>query len=274
MTNTEQDDESGRAASEQERWSTLEELDAWLRVPMLGLSFVWLVLVLAELAWGASRTLETFGTVIWLAFLAEFALRFALAPRKLAFLKRNWLSIIALVAPAFRLLRAFRILRFARATRGLRLIRIVGTANRGMNALRASLKRRGLGYVIGTTSLVTLLGAGGMLAFEPATEVEGGFATYADALWWTGMLITTMGSDFWPQTVEGWILCFLLALYGFAVFGYITASFASFFVGRDAAAQDAEIVGAQDIAALRQEMAALRATLAAGRPAAHAGEIL
>ena len=28
-----------------------------------------------------------------------------------------------------------------------------------------------------------------------------------------------------------------LSLYGFAVFGYITASFASFFVGRDAAAE-------------------------------------
>ena len=115
-------------------------------------------------------------------------------------------------------------------------MRIVGTANRGMNALRASLKRRGLGYLLALTALVALLGAGGMLAFEPAREVEGGFGDYGEALWWTGMLLTSLGSEYWPRTVEGRLLCFLLSLYGFAVFGYITASFASFFVGRDAAA--------------------------------------
>ncbi len=67
-----------------------------------------------------------------------------------------------------------------------------------------------------------------MLAFEAAAEIEGGFTSYADALWWTAMLLTSMGSEFWPKSPEGRILCLLLAFYGFAVFGYITASFASF----------------------------------------------
>jgi voltage-gated potassium channel len=248
-----------------ERWSTLESLDDWLRTPMLLLSFLWLVLVVVELVWGSSYALETFGAAIWVAFLVEFAVRFALAPEKVTFLSRNWLTVIALIVPAFRLFRAFRILRFARAARGLRLVRIVGTANRGMNALRASLSRRGLGYVSGLTVLVALLGAGGMLAFEPAAEVEGGFESYADALWWTGMILATMGSEFWPRTPEGRILCFLLALYGFAVFGYITASFASFFVGRDAASEAGEVAGTGDMAALRSEIAALRHEIQRGR---------
>lgn len=247
-----------------ERWNTLEELDGWLRTPMLVLSFLWLLLVVVELIWGTFDILEMFGTAIWVAFLIEFAVRFTLAPEKTAFLSRNWLTIIALVVPAFRLLRAFRILRVARTARGLRLVRIVGTANRGMNALRASLSRRGLGYVTGLTLLVALLGAGGMLAFESASQVEGGFGSYADALWWTGMLLATMGSEFWPRTPEGRILCFLLALYGFAVFGYITASFASFFVGRDAASEQGEVAGAKEIAALRAEIAALRRDLQQG----------
>lgn len=197
---------------------------------MLVLSFVWLVLVLVELAWGTSRLMEVFGTAIWIAFIVEFALRLTLAPEKLAFLSRNWLTVVALIVPALRLLRGMRLLRVTRVVRGARLVRIVGTANRSMNALRASLRRRGLGYVLAATVLVTLLGAGGMLAFEPAVEVKGGFATYMEALWWTGMIIVTMGSQYWPQTAEGRILCFLLAVYGFTVFGYITASFASFFV--------------------------------------------
>ena len=247
---------------EPDRLTALEQLDAWLQTPMLLLSFVWLAFLIIELVWGSSRLLEVFGTAIWIIFILEFSLRVALAPRKGEFLKANWLSMLALLVPAFRLLRAFRVLRLARATRGVRLVRIVSTANRGMNALRASLGRRGLGYVLSLTALVALLGAGGMLAFEPASEVENGLTGYGEALWWTGMLLTTMGSQYWPQTDEGRFLCFLLSLYGFAVFGYITASFASFFVGRDASAPEAEVVGAADVAALRAEIALLRQELA------------
>jgi voltage-gated potassium channel len=247
------------------RWSVLHDLEDWLQTPMMVLSFVWLLLVILALVWGSTRMLEVFGTAIWITFIVEFTLRFALAPRKGTFLRRNWLTVIALIVPAFRLLRGLRILKISRAVRGFRLVRIVGTANRGMNALRASLSRRGLGYVIGLTVLIALLGAGGMLAFEPAAEVEGGFASYADALWWTGMLLTTMGSEFWPKSLEGRILCFLLSLYGFAVFGYITASFASFFVERDAASPETDTASSGDLAALRAEIAALRADLAAGQ---------
>jgi voltage-gated potassium channel len=61
----------------------------------------------------------------------------------------------------------------------------------------------------------------------------------------------------------------MLSLYGFAVFGYITASFASFFVERDAAAPASATAGGAELSALRDEIAALRTELAghkAGRP--------
>jgi voltage-gated potassium channel len=205
-----------------ERWAVLHDLEDWLQTPMVLLSFSWLVLVMVEIVWGSTRLLEVFGTIIWIVFIFEFALRLSLAPNKTVFFRRNWITVVALAVPAFRRFRALRFIRAARAVRGLRLVRIVGTANRGMNALRTSLGRRGLGYILGATVLIVFLGAAGMLAFEPAAEIEGGFRSYGDALWWTAMLLTTMGSQYWPQTGEGRILCFLLALYGFAVFGYIT----------------------------------------------------
>lgn len=263
MTNPDRD--AGITAStppRDERWEALDALDAWLRAPMLGLSFAWLLLVLWELARGSSALLETFGTAIWGVFIIEFALRFTLAPEKLPFLRRNWLTIIALVIPALRLLRGFRLLRMARALRGVRLVRIVGTANRSMNALRVTLARRGFVYVLGLTVLVTLLGAAGILSFEPAAEVEGGFASYWDALWWTAMLVSTIGSAFWPVTLEGRILCFLLSVYGLAVFGYITASFASFFIGRDSEPRED---ASAEMARLSADITALRAELARGR---------
>jgi len=224
-------------AGPEERRDVLLHLEAWLSTPMLVLSVVWLGLLMAELAWETSWLLTAAGTVIWIIFIAEFVLRFALAPRKLLFLRQNWLSIIALLAPAFRLLQGFRVLRYARAARGVRLVRVVGSANRGMNALRATMHRRGLGYVLTLTGLVNLLGAGGMYAFERAPETPDGFTSFGDALWWTSMLLSTMGSAYWPVTAEGRVLCLLLAVYAFAVFGYITAAFASFFVGRDAEAR-------------------------------------
>jgi voltage-gated potassium channel len=244
-----------------ERWETLEQLDEWLRTSMLLLSVAWLAIVLVELLWGGSRLLEIFGTAIWIIFILEFLVRFALAPEKLPFLRRNWLTILSLAVPAFRLLRGLKFLQAARALRSARLIRIVGTANRSMNALKATLRRRRFGYVVGLTALVVALGAAGMLSFEPAEQVEGGFTSYGDALWWTGMLVSTIGSAFWPATTEGRILCFLLSLYGLAVFGYITASFASFFIGRDAGG-DGEVAGSAEISALRAEIAALRLDLA------------
>ena len=246
------------------RGEILQELEEWIETPMLLLSFLWLVLVLVELVWGAAEMLEVFGTAIWIVFILEFSLRVAVAPDKLGFVRNNWLTLISLIIPAFRILRAFRVVRLARAARGMRLVRVIGTANRGMKALRSSMRRRGLGYVLALSVLVTVLGAGGMLAFEPADESGGGFTGYIDALWWTAMLLTSIGSDYWPRSPEGRMLCFLLSLYGLAVFGYITASFASFFIGRDAEAADAELPGTADLAQIRAELQALRADLRPG----------
>lgn len=249
-------------ASAAERWNVLEDLDDWLRIPMALLSLAWLLIVVAELAWGENDLLETFGLVIWVTFLAEFAIRFLLAPEKMPFLRRNWLTVLALALPALRVFRAMRFIRAARALRGARLVRIVGTANRSMKALRTTLRRRQFGYVAGLTMLIISLGAAGMVSFEPAGEVKGGFASYGHALWWTAMLVTSIGSDFWPLTTEGRILALLLSVYGLAVFGYITASFASFFVGRDAEEPGAAVAGSGDIARLAEEIRQLRLQLA------------
>lgn len=245
-----------------ERWAALRELDEWVRGPMLLLSLAWLLLVIVELVRGTSQLLESFGIAIWIVFIAEFALRFTLAPAKAVFLRENWLTVIALVVPALRLLRGFAILRAARALRGFRLVRVVGTANRGMNALRRTLRRRQFGYVLALTVVVLLLGAAAMLSFEPESEVDGGFTSYGHALWWTGMLIASIGTEFWPVTTEGRLLSVLLSLYGLAVFGYVTAAFASFFVGRDAQAPDGEVAGTSDLAELRTEIRMLREALA------------
>jgi voltage-gated potassium channel len=227
---------------ESERNEVLRQLEEWLEMPMLLLGLGWLVLVVLEFTVGLSPLLERVNTVIWVIFVLDFALRFTLAPRKGEYLKSNWLTALSLFLPALRLLRIarlVRLLRVARVARGLRLVRVVGSLNRGMRALGRSMGRRGFGYVLALTLLVTVVGAAGMFAFENEVPGEGGLHTYGNALWWTAMLMTTMGSDYWPQTPEGRILALILAIYAFAVFGYVTATLASFFIGRDAESEGA-----------------------------------
>ena len=249
-------------ASARLRWRLLRDLDEWLTAPMVILALVWLGIVVWELVSGTSALLETIGTAIWIIFIIEFGVRFSLAPEKHAFLKSNWLTLVALAVPALRIFRALRIVRVARGLRGIRLVRIVGTANRSMRALRVTLVRRGFGYVGGLTLLVAALGAAGMLNFENSGEVEQGLTSYGHALWWTGMLIASLGTDFWPQTTEGRVLAMLLSLYGLAVFGYITATLASYFIGRDAQQPAGPLAGQADLGRLLKEVRQLRLELA------------
>ncbi|HSA99368.1 MAG TPA: ion transporter [Anaerolineales bacterium] len=244
---------------DRERYELLQRLADWLETPMLILAFVWLALLVGELIWGESLAFEIIGTTIWVIFILNFVVEFILAPRKTAYLKSNWLTAVSLLVPALRIFRIFRVVRLLRLTRvgrGLRLFRVVSSLNRGMRALAANLQRRGFSYVIALTVLVVFAGAAGMYAFE--SEVPGGLNNYGEALWWTAMVLTTMGSQYWPQTFEGRVLCFFLALYAFAVFGYVTATLATFFVGRDAEDSEAELAGSDELAALRNELRALR----------------
>lgn len=261
VSNSEKQDKAAPAeeAVKKERYELLQRLEDLLETPMLILAFLWLALLVVELIWGESRPFEIIGTIIWVIFILDFAVKFALAPHKSAYLKQNWLIALSLLVPAlrlFRIVRAFRLFQLARVGRGLRLFRLVSSLNRGMRALRASLSRRGFGYVIALTILVTFAGAAGVYAFESGTP--GGIESYGEALWWTAMVLTTMGSQYWPETVEGRILCVFLALYAFAVFGYVTATLATFFVGRDAENDEAELAGAKQLAALREDVIALR----------------
>lgn len=247
--------------TEAERESALHQLEDLLETPMVVLGFVWLLLLVVELVRGAGPVLQALGTAIWVAFVLDFALRLALAPDRSRYLRRNALTAISLFLPAVRVLRIARLARAARtarAVRGLRLARLVTSLNRGMRALRATMSRRGLAYVLALTVVVVFAGAAGMYALEPPDAEGGGFRSYGDALWWTAMIVTTMGSELWPRTVEARILCLFLAIYAFAIFGYVTAAIASFFVGRDAEDERGELVGAAALERLRAEIEALR----------------
>jgi voltage-gated potassium channel len=219
-----------------ERWKLTARLVRLLERPMLVLSAVWSVLIVIEFTRGLTPALARVSDAIWATFVVQFVVEFVTAPAKRVYLRKRWITALSLALPAVRLLRLARIARVARVAsgaRGLRLARLLGAINRSMRTLALTFRRRGAGYVAGLTVLVAITGAAGMYRLELDAPGGPGFADYGTALWWTAMLLTTMGSEYWPRTAEGRILCLLLALYAFAVFGYVTAAIAAYFVGRD-----------------------------------------
>lgn len=233
-----------------ERHKLLVQLDNILEGPMIALGFVWLVFIIIELTSGLNKTLEKISIFIWIIFIAHFILTFIIAPVKRTFLKKNILTIISLIVPAFRVL---RILRLARLLRGARLVKVVGSLNRGMRSLAATMNQRGFGYMLVLSIFVVFGGAAGMYAFE---KNEGHLNTYGEALWWTGIMAITVGSDYWPKTTESRILCFAIALYGFAVLGYFTATLATFFIGKDQKKNDS-----LDVPALKNDLSEIKKLL-------------
>lgn len=238
-----------------ERKRLLRSVERILEGPMILLGFVWLVLLVIELVWGIHKMLGYISLGIWGIFIIDFLIKFILAPEKRAFLKKNWLTAVSLFIPALRVFRIFRFVRLLRGLRGIRLVRIISSLNRSMRSLGKTMERRAFGFVMITILIVTFAGAAGMFALENPNP---GFTSYGLALWWTAMRVITAGNEFSPMTTEGRGLGFLIAVFGFSIFGYVTATFASYFIGRDAEEKDAPVAGSKEIEELRTEIIALR----------------
>lgn len=250
---------AGPAASlPRERWRLLVYLVRTLEPVMAVLGLIWLILLVVEFTRGSSPALAKANHAIWAAFILDFALEFTIAPQKRLYLRRHWLTVVALALPAARLARVVRVARLLRSLRGIRLLRTITALNRAIASLRATMQRRGFAYVLAMTCVVTLGGAAGIYAFERDLPDPAGLHDFGTALWWTAMIMTTMGSAYWPQTTEGRVLCVLLALYAFAVFGYVTATLATYFVNQDAEDSRSAIAGERPLEEIRKEIAELR----------------
>jgi voltage-gated potassium channel len=236
-----------QASVRRERLSLLEQVKGALDGPMILLSAAWIALLVAELVVGLPRSLEVAVWVIWVIFVIDFLVEFTIAPLKLKYLRSQWLTVLSLVLPAFRIFRLAAGLRFLATLRFVRtvgLLRLVTSINRGLSSLRLTAARRGVPYVFAASALVLVVGGAGMAYFETSGSLSIAGATretssplqdYGDALWWTAYAMTT-GAPREAATSEGKLLGWLLSLYGLVIFGYLTATLASHFVGRDRAA--------------------------------------
>ncbi|MHB9134622.1 MAG: ion transporter [Armatimonadota bacterium] len=167
--------------------------------------------------------------LIWVIFILQFAVMFSLAPNKGRYLRRNWLTVVSLLIPY---LRIFRIVRAFKAIRLLTVARLVTLTNRALRQLGLVLQARRILFVAFSTIIVDFISAAGMYFLErgaPGTAID----SFGTALWFTTRSVMNADVPIAPVTPEGRFLGVLISLYGFAIFGIITAALASLFIHND-----------------------------------------
>jgi hypothetical protein len=81
--------------------------------------------VIIEIVYDTSPVLSGVGSGIWILFIFYFALRLTIVANRMAFLKKNWLFILAIVVSALRFfpfLQPFPLVRALTATFGMQVI--------------------------------------------------------------------------------------------------------------------------------------------------------
>jgi voltage-gated potassium channel len=266
-------EQNGQARTRSERLELLHHLEAFLEPLLASLGLVFLAILLLDLS-GVLESpeqdlwLDWAINVIWGIFVVDFLVRLVIAPEKRRYLKQNWLTLLSLAVP---FLRPFRALQALTAIRSLSLIRLLAGVNQGMRALQRYTRGRQIAYAVALSLLVMLTGAVAIYFFDQ-DEPDASIATFGDALWWSATMITTINIDMDAVSPEARVIAILQRIFAVSVFGFVTASIASYLVGRSveeratAVATDptTELVRAE-IAALRRENAALRDDVAAMR---------
>jgi voltage-gated potassium channel len=216
-----------------ERERLLAQVEAVADPLMFALGLVFLLLLLVQV--GAlpvtadeQRFLDRADNVIYAAFVADFGLRLLIVPDRAAWIRKNWLLAVSLLLPA---LRPLRLVRIAPALATIHTAALVGGANKALAALRKMLRGRAFLYLVVVTVLVVVVGAGAVLQLDRGHH-DTPFTSFGEALWWAATLVTTVNTGDDPVSGWGRVVAVMMRVYAVGVFGYLTASIASYFIAQ------------------------------------------
>lgn len=205
-----------------QRHRLVVQIERLLDPPATYLAFVFAAALAIELVLTAQGepvppVLGWLQLAIWGFFLVHFALGFTIAPDRLRYLRRSWLTVLSLAVP---FLRIIRILRIVAVLRAARLLRLFGAMNRTAASMRRAFAWNGAGMAAGLASTVLFLGASGIYLFESEDNASP-IATFADALWWSAATLTSVGAQTEPVTVGGRVIALFVMISGLVLLGYV-----------------------------------------------------
>ncbi len=161
---------------------------------------------------------EALYLVLWITFVIEFVAKLLYAKDKLKYLRSEFLVIFIIIFPFLRPLKVFPATRWA----------LVIFAQQ-IETRFPLLKRLRVLEIILVSTILVVLSADLFLLFETGADTK--FRTFGDALWFSVVSVATVGyGDVYPQSTPGRILASILIIFGFSVFGLVTATISSYFV--------------------------------------------
>lgn len=198
----------------------------WVIIVLTGLTLVALFVewyyVLPE---RVTTYLQWADNIVCAIFIFEWLYRLNLAPRRLEFIRRNWIDLLGAV-PTIDWLRSVRLVRFIRL---LRIMRFFIVWRRIARRYDIPLPKGALTN-LGLSTVVIWVGSALSFHHFEAGKNEG-IETYTDAFWWSMTTLSTVGyGDLYPETIEGRIIAMLTMVLGIGVLGAVAATTATTFI--------------------------------------------
>lgn len=215
----------------------LRSFENWTEIPLLLLVLVMigtLILpLIIKLPPGTHNTLELIDWAIWAVFALELGIRTYLAPKKISYLRKNWVYVLVVILP---MLRIFRIFRAARLIRILRFVRVFTLFGKFAHEIKALLYRHHLHYLL--VIFIGLITIGSILIYYFDQGVKGGNESLGDSIWLSVVNAFSGGyANIYPAGPEAKAISLLLILFGTVIVSYFTASLAAYFTEKE---QDVE----------------------------------
>jgi voltage-gated potassium channel len=183
---------------------------------------IYSVEVLVEPPADIYASLELVAEVIFWIFAVDVVLRIIHAGGELltwkgalAFIRENWLALLALLLPAFRSLRVLRVI----------------VVLRGLEPYLNTRSSR-VGMIVGVTFPLILYTAA-LSIYEAERYADGSnIQSFGDAVWWSIASVTTVGyGDKFPVTADGRVIATFLMVIGIGLFSALTALLAAWVMG-------------------------------------------
>ena len=193
----------------------LERFERITEMPLMLASFALMPIITGLYFWNLSPTEESIYTAlqiaIWALFAFAFIVKLALAPSKLAYLRRNWPEAMLVLIPVLRPLRIVAAILF-----------VVRDVSRWRHLVTfETLLAYGIGIVLLAATIVTTV----------EQNADGAnIRSFLDALYWSLVTVSTVGyGDHYPVTVVGKFTAVALMFFGVGIFAGIVAAIVAAF---------------------------------------------
>lgn len=195
------------------RLSRWQQDSAW---PVIVLSFAYIAVYVAPIYWyplssGLTTVCHISEYSIWAVFVIDYVVQFSLADDRRRFLRKEWLTLVFVVFPFFRPVRAVR---------GVLFIRQASTKKKSLV--------KSLPTILASMAILLVVIAGAAVLNAERFAPHATITTPSDALWWAITAITTSGSgNLAPVTNEGRIVAAFLLIFGLGLLTSMTGYVAS-----------------------------------------------